>query len=178
MRDLRDAARRLSCDQRAISAVEFALLAPVFVLLLVGEFALGEAISISRKVAITGRVVVDLVAQESDVTESKVTSILSASAQIAAPYSSADMVIVLSHLKIDGDGNATVDWSRALHGDRLALGATVALPAGVAQANTSLIYGSVRLDYRPPVGSSLLGAIPISYSLYMNPRVSASIPLN
>jgi Flp pilus assembly protein TadG len=178
LRKWRDATCDLSRDRRAISAVEFALLAPVFALLLVGEFALGEAIAISRKVAVTGHTVVDLVTRSSAMNDAQITAILNASAQIAAPFSTSDMVIVVAHLKTDASNNTTVDWSRSLHGDQLVDGARFAPPAGVVQASTSMIYGAVRYDYRPPVGAGLIGSIPISYSLFMNPRISASIPMN
>ncbi len=177
LRRISDCARDLRRDKRGISAVEFALYAPVILLLLVGEFALGEAIAISRKVAITGNTVVNLITQYSSVTTSQVTTILNASAQIAAPYSTSNMVIVVALLTTDAKGNTTVAWSIPLNGAALKQGATFTPPANVAQPSTSLIYGYVSYNYSPPVGSNLFSAIPISYSLYMNPRISASIPL-
>lgn len=174
----RCAARALWRDERAVSAVEFALVSPLFLLLLVGEFAIGEAISVNRKVAITGHTVIDLITRCSSMTQAQLSTILDASAQIAAPFATSDMVIVVAQLKIDANNNATVDWSRALNGVQLVKGSTFTLPAGVTQASTSLIYGLVQYNYRPPVGAKLFGSIPISYTLYMNPRITASIPLN
>lgn len=165
-------------DARGVALVEFALYVPVILVLLVGEFALGEAIAISRKVAITSHSVVDLISQKSSVTLPQVMTILSASTQIAAPFATSNMVIVVAQLKTDANGNTTVDWSRSLpDGNELTVGAPFTPPANVAQPNTWLIYGYVYYNYRPPVGSNLLSAIPISRSIYMNPRITASIPL-
>jgi Flp pilus assembly protein TadG len=169
------AARDMWRDERAVSAVEFGLLSPVLLILLVGEFALGESISVSRKVAITGHAVVDLIARRSSVTEAQLATILNASAQIAAPFSTSDMVIVVAQLKTDASNRTTVDWSRSLHGDQLVAKSDFTLPRGVGQPGASLIYGAVQYNYRPPIGR--FGAIPISYSIYMSPRITGSIPL-
>jgi len=172
-------ARKLRRDARGIAVVEFALYMPIILVLLVGEFALGEAIAISRKVSITCHTVVDLITQNAAVTPAQVVTVLNASAQIAAPFSTSKMVIVVGGLSTDKNGNTTVSWSKALPDDSYALisGATFTPPANVAQPNTCLIYGYVYYSYAPPVGSNLFSAIPISHAIYMNPRLTACIPL-
>jgi Flp pilus assembly protein TadG len=164
-------------DERGVSAIEFALILPVAVLILVGEFTFGEALAISRKVAITGRTLTDLIALRPSLTNAELTTILNASAKVAAPYSAANMSIVVAALATDASGQTTVTWSRSLNGTALTAGTSFALPAGMAQASTTLIYGSVRYAYTPSFGARLMPSLPITFPFYINPRVTASIPL-
>lgn len=164
-------------NARGVSIVEFALILPIAVLTLVCEYTFGEVLAISRKVAITGRTLTDLIARRPSVTNENLTTILNASAQIAAPYSTANMSIVVAALATDAVGQTKVTWSKALNGTALTAGASFTLPTGMARASTTLIYGSVRYTYTPIVGASLLPSFPITFPFYINPRVTSSIPL-
>jgi Flp pilus assembly protein TadG len=169
--------RRFRRDERGVSAIEFALILPIAVLTLVCEFAFGEALAISRKVAITGRTLTDLIARRPSLTESELTTILNASAQIAAPYSTTNMSIVVAALATNASSQTTVTWSRSLNGTALTTGASYTLPTGMARASTTLIYGSVRYLYTPSFGARILPSYPITFPFYINPRVTSSIPL-
>ncbi|MBY6239865.1 TadE/TadG family type IV pilus assembly protein [Methylosinus sp. Sm6] len=164
-------------DERGVSTVEFALVLPIAALTLVCEFTLGEALAISRKVAITGRTLTDLIARRPSLTESELNTILNASAQLAAPYSTANMTIVVAALATNASGQTTVTWSRSRNGTALTTGSTFTPPTGVARASTTLIYGSVRYSYTPGFAIRLLPSYPITFAFYVNPRVTSSIPL-
>src|SRR5574337_638886 len=87
----------LGRDLRAITAVEFALVAPFALMLLFGEYTMCDAMSVKRKLTITAHTIGDLVAREKDVSL-LLTSFLNASAQVIAPYSSANLSVVVSEL--------------------------------------------------------------------------------
>ncbi len=175
-RRARDGARTLRRDEGGMIAVEFALLIPIAVLILVAEFTLGEAIGISRKVAITGRTLTDLVARRAVVSSADLATILNASTQIIAPFPSANLKIVLAQLSTDDKGKTTtVVWNEPFNMTGLVDKSTFVLPAGMAQAGTSLIYAEVRYDYTPPFGAKLIPAVPIRYTFYINPRITSSV---
>lgn len=175
-RRARDGARTLRRDEGGMIAVEFALLIPIAVLILVAEFTLGEAIGISRKVAITGRTLTDLVARRAVVSSADLTTILNASTQIIAPFPSANLKIVLAELYTNDKGKTTtVVWNEPFNTTGLVDKSTFVLPAGMAQAGTSLIYAEVRYDYTPPFGAKLIPAVPIRYTFYINPRITSSV---
>ncbi|MBU3886977.1 pilus assembly protein [Methylosinus sporium] len=175
-RRARDGARTLRRDEGGMIAVEFALLIPIAVLILVAEFTLGEAIGISRKVAITGRTLTDLVARRAVVSSADLTTILNASTQIIAPFPSANLKIVLAQLSTDDKGKTTtVEWNEPFNTTGLVDKSTFVLPAGMAQAGTWLIYAEVRYDYTPPFGAKLIPAVPIRYTFYINPRITSSV---
>ncbi|TDX63951.1 Flp pilus assembly protein TadG [Methylosinus sp. sav-2] len=164
-------------DERGMIAVEFALMIPIAVLILVSEFTLGEAISISRKVAITGRTLTDLVARRASVSTADLTTILNASTQIISPFSTANLTIILAELTTDEKGETTkIVWNEPFNTTKLVDGSTFVLPAGMAQASTSLIYAYVRYNYTPPFGAKIIPAVPIRYTFYINPRITSSVP--
>jgi len=174
-RQMRLGARALRRDERGMIAVEFALMIPIAVLILVCEFTLGEALSISRKVAITGRTLTDLVARRAVVSSADLTTILNASTQIIAPFSSANLTIVLAELTTDAVGATTVVWNEPFNTTGLVNGSPFVLPTGMAQASTSLIYAYVRYDYTPPFATKMIPAVPIRYTFYINPRITSSV---
>lgn len=164
-------------DARAIAAVEFALVMPFAVLLLGGEYTLCEAISLSRKVAITGHSVADLVAKQPSVVASEVQTILNASTQIMSPFSNTNLVIVVAELTTDSSNKTTVTWSQATsNGIKLTAGTTFTMPANIGQASSSIIYASATYTYSPIIGKNIFGTIPISYVFYENPRNTSSVP--
>lgn len=161
---------RLRRDRRGVTAVEFALVAPVALLLLYGEFTLTQAMSIKRKLTITAHTIGDLVAQQADVSTS-LTTLLNASSQVISPYSNANLSMVVSELYTDAKGNTTVTWSSAFNGTALTQGAKFVLPAGLAQNSTYLIYSVGTYTYTPLLGQSVFGnTMNFSSQFYINPR--------
>jgi len=178
MRQLRSFFQKVVKDKKGIAAVEFALVLPVGLAMLYGEYAVGEAIAISRKVTITARTVTDLVTQNSTVTTASLNAILNASAQIASPFSTSPMTITISEISTDGSGKATVQWIQVYNGTTTVKpGDPVTVPTNLMQANTSLIWGQVTYTYTPMLGSNITGSFPISDQIYLSPRLTASIPL-
>ena len=167
--------KRLLRDRRGIAAVEFALTAPIAFMLLYGEYALCDALTVKRKLTITAHTIADLVARQSSVTSTSLSSILNASAQVIAPYSSGNLSIVVSELTTNGSGVTTVTWSSAFNGTPLTTGATVQPPAGMAQNNTSLIFSNATYSFTPALGQSLFGTMTFTSQFYENPRITASV---
>lgn len=168
-------ASELRRDRDAIVAVEFAMIAPIALLLLFGEFTMCDAMSVKRKLTITSHTIGDLIARQKDVTP-LLTSILNASAQVIAPYSNANLSVTVSELYTDANGNTTVKWSNTLNGTALTPGSNVVLPNGMAQNSTYLIYSTSTYTYRPILGQSIFGnTITFSSQFYTNPRVFSCV---
>jgi Flp pilus assembly protein TadG len=162
-------------ERSGLAALEFALVLPLAVAMLFGEFVLGEALSINRKVSIAARTITDLVARKASISNAELATIMNASMQIAAPYASAGMTVLVAELSTDAALATTITWSS----DNAAMppGNGFNLPAGMAQANSALIYTKVTYNYTPPVGQNMFGTIPISNTFYLPPRTSAIIQL-
>jgi Flp pilus assembly protein TadG len=161
-----------SRDSRGVSAVEFALIAPLLITIYIGGVEVTQAVSVSRKTTLIAHTVADLVAQDTSVTSSEMNDILSASAAVAQPYSTSNLQVTVSSILIDANGNATVGWSDTRNGTALQPGSGVTLPAALKVANTSLILGQVNYIYKPMLGSVLTGNINLGDKIYMRPRLA------
>jgi len=169
--------RRFIEDRRAIAAVEFAVIAPIMLAILAGEYALCDAITVKRRLSNTAHTLGDLIARRSALTSAELSTLMNASAQISAPCVFAKLTVVVAQLTTDASGKTTVAWSRALHGVAPTPGAVVTPPSGMAVANGSLIYTSVTYAHTPVIGQALFGGPNLNSTFYINPRVTSSVAL-
>src|SRR5262249_20806560 len=105
-----------SCDQRGVSAVEFALLLPRMVTLYLGTVEVSQGISVDRKLTMTARTLADLVSQSTTINNSSMTDILNASTAVMYPYATGSLKATVSSISIDANSKATVAWSDSYNG--------------------------------------------------------------
>jgi Flp pilus assembly protein TadG len=167
--------RRLVSDEHGVSAIEFALLLPLMVSLYLGAVEMSQGIAADRKVTLTARSIGDLVSQVSSINNTDMTNALNAAGAVMAPYPLGNLKVTVSSVKIDANGNATIDWSDTLNGTARAKGSTVTLPAALNVASTSLIWSEVQYTYKPVVGYVITGTLSLKDQIYMRPRLSDSV---
>lgn len=158
-------------DQRGVSAVEFALLAPLMVGLYLGCVEISEGVSADRKVSMTAAALANLTTQVTTISVAEMTNILDASSAVITPYSADKLKITVSCLNIDANKNVTVKWSVTRNGT--AQSGTVTIPSALAVAGTQLIFSEVSYAYTPTVGYNITGTLDLSDHMYMSPRISA-----
>jgi len=124
---------------------------------------------------ISARTVADLVSQVTSVNNSDMTNSLNAASAVIAPFSPAQLKVVVSSIKIDAQGQATIDWSDTLNGTKRAKGSTVTLPTALAIPNSSLIWSEVQYNYKPVIGHVITGSLNLKDQIYMRPRMSDSV---
>jgi Flp pilus assembly protein TadG len=169
------AMRRLLGDRSGIAAVEFALLLPVMVGLVVGGIEISDAFTVKRKVDNASSALGDLVARTEGITEAEMENIFDAAEAMIVPYSADNLQIKISAVSINDESEATVVWGVARHATPDAEDAEVTLPAGVTIADTFLIVADVRYTYKPTLGYALTGDIHLGDTVYLRPRLSESI---
>lgn len=162
---------RFAGDRRGVSAVEFALLAPVMVALYLGLVEISDGIGADRKVSLTASTLANLAAQYTTISTSDMTNILDASSAIIAPYSASNLSMTVSCLNIDSNKTVTVMWS--VERNATALSGTVSIPSDLQVAGTQLILAEVSYAYTPTVGYTISGTLNLSDHMYMAPRISA-----
>ena len=162
-------------DQRGVSAVEFAMLLPLMLSLYLGAVELSQGIGADRKVTLTARTISDLVSRVSSMSSADMTNSLNAATAVMAPYSSTNLAVTVSSVKIDANSKATIDWSATMNGTAHAKGSGVTLPSALVVPNTYLIWSEVRYTYRPTIGYVVTGTLTLHDQLYMRPRVSDSV---
>jgi len=162
---------RFGGDRRGVSAVEFALLAPLMITLYVGCAEVSDAVSADRKVSLTAAALANLSSQVTTISTSDMTNILDASSAIIAPYSTSQLQITLSCINIDANKNATVKWSVTRGGT--ARSGTITIPSALAVASSQLLLGEATFQYKPTVGYTVTGTLNLSDRMYMSPRITA-----
>lgn len=167
--------------EEGVAAVEFALIAPILLIMLIGGTALEEAVVVSHKVTAAAHSIADVTTQYSTVANTDLSVILSASTVVLEPYPTTSAKMVVSEVQVaSGGGTGTVVWSQALNTGPRAIGSTVSIPAASASSDsdtTYLILGEVTYNYTPRVANKFVPGITFYQSLFMVPRISTSIPL-
>jgi Flp pilus assembly protein TadG len=102
--------RALQEDRRGVSAVEFALIAPVMIGMLFGSADLSLALMADRKVTLAVSTVTDLVAQDDTVNCAELDRIFSAATAILAPFSTTPATLRVTMVD-DNGGSPRAVWS-------------------------------------------------------------------
>jgi len=179
---VRDRLARAGRDQRGIAAVEFAMLLPFMLTLYIGAVEVSQMVAADRKVTLAARTVADLAAQATTINATDMANILTAATAVMAPFPDAKVKVVLSQVKIDAEGKATIAWSQHYHSAAHAVNQTVAVPAALKVPNTFLIWGEAEFEYMPLVGGAptdlfwkFTGSKTLTDKIYMRPRLSESV---
>jgi len=162
---------RLARDKRGISAVEFALLAPVMIGLYFGCAEIADGVGTDRKVSLVAAALANLSAQTTTISASDMTNILDASGAIITPYSASKLKMTITCIKIDANKVASVMWSVTRNGT--VNSGNVTIPTALAVANSTLILSQASYAYTPTVGYTISGTLNLSDKMYMTPRISA-----
>jgi Flp pilus assembly protein TadG len=173
IRSFPDRLRNFARDRHGVSAVEFAIIAPMMVGLYLGSVEISNGIGIDRKVTLTAGAIANLSAQVATISSDDMTDILKAGTAIMAPYSTGPLKITISCISIDGNKTAKVKWSETKNGTKRSTGSTITLPPALDVANTQLLFSEVSYAYQPTIGYAITGKLTLSDTMYMSPRISA-----
>ena len=170
--------RRFGRDQSGVSALEFALIAPLMLTVYLGTFEVTQGIAMDRLVKLNASTITNLVAQYTTISASRdMPDLFAATGQIMKPYPGATPTTVVSCISIDAKGNATIAWSQASGGSARNVGQTVTVPAALDKPNTQLILGETSMPYRSAIQFLPIGTWNLYASAYMFPRASSAINL-
>ncbi len=146
---------RLARDTQAAVLIEFAICAPILLILYLGAYAASDLVACNRKVAIATRALVDLTSRNmspSAITGSPGaawgTTYLSASAIALLPYSSANATEEIALLRVCDATHAYVIWTQAQtqSSTGTATAATPTLTAGTLTAASVITLPSGLID--------------------------------
>jgi len=172
---LRLALKRFTRDRRGVSAIEFAFIAPVLIMVYFSIAELSLAMLAQLKVSHAASAVGDLVTQVSSITPAQLTDVYDASSSIIAPFSTTTMAVSVTSVSTDASGNATVTWSNAQNMTALGKGAAVTLPANLLGPSQSIIMSEVKYTYTSPMSYLFKAPINFDQTFYLRPRQSTSV---
>ena len=173
--------RRFVASTRGVAAIEFAMILPVMLILLLASFDGGRAIAVYMKVRSATYTLAAITNQYTTIQSTDMTAIVGATSVVLAPFSSSPVVVTISQIKISSASKATVSWSYSLNGTALTQTSSVSLPSAIFSNNSCgtypcyLILGQVSYTYTPSFNFFGNGGITLSDSIYVTPRSTQCI---
>jgi Flp pilus assembly protein TadG len=153
-----------------VAGIEFAMILPILLVLLLGFYDAGTAIAIYTKTRFATATLAQITNQYTTIHDADMPQILGATAAVLAPYSGTPATSSVSQIAISATGVATVSWST-----NLTAGSNFTLPSALAVPNSYLIYAAVSYTFTPAFSYFVSGPIALSDAIYVSPRSSASI---
>ena len=146
---LNQTVRRLRGDRSGVGAVEFALIAPVLIVLYMGSLEISVAMSVNKKLVRASSTVADLVTQDDSVDKAFLASMVNVAQSVMTPYRSDGMKIKITGIAIDATGVGKATWSWQQDNTRpYTVGSTQTLPKELAIPNTFLVRSEVEFDHK------------------------------
>jgi Flp pilus assembly protein TadG len=169
-------------DVAGVAGVEFALILPMMLLLYVGTVEASALISMDRRVQTIAGAVGDLVSRSNvNLAACDLKDYFQAAAGIMAPYTSSPVQQIVSSVKVDANGVATVDWSQP-YGGATARKKDDPYPLPQAMKNISLnayvIVSEASYSYSPITTLIYSQPIQLRRENFYLPRFGGSITIN
>jgi Flp pilus assembly protein TadG len=180
MRPTRRFATRFLCDPRGVAAVEFALIAPIMLLLYFGLAELTQAMIAERKAIRTASAIGDLVAQNDEITPTGaggISDIFDIAATLMKPFpTGTSLKLCLASISADDKGKKTVDWARNQNDSTCTKGTlSTAVSDDLLAASQSVIMSRVIYKYTSPLNETLKANPTFTKTYYLRPRRSAKV---
>ena len=168
--DLRD-------DAAGVAAVEFAVILPLMLMFYLGTVEVTQAVRANAKVASVADTVGNLVTRLKTIDDTSLGNIFAISSAILNPFSTADLKLVVTAVRIDDKGKGTVHWSKGDHGTTIKSGDTYPVPATLQQfTNSYFVVSTATYAYRPTVRyTGTIGAMTFEHSNIFRPRKSLEV---
>jgi Flp pilus assembly protein TadG len=172
--------RRLSRfwrDRRGVSAVEFALLAPVLIVFYFGMAELTEAMMAQRRLSHLAASIGDVVARDQKLTDARVADLFSVGKVLMAPFPTSTLRMCLVSIASDANGKDVVVWSEKSNAplNCPAVGAVVDIPVGVLPAGQSVIMSKASYEYDSVFKFSSPDTLTFRRTFYLKPRLSDQV---
>lgn len=176
---------RLLRDRRGVSAIEFALIAPVMIVIYFGLIEFTQGYMAERRAGHVASMVADLVARSDGANVKDLEGIFQIGDMIMRPFSAETLSIRVSSVTVDARGVATVEWSRAKsakdadgvdimpahkRGDPI-----TDLPPDLITDGQTVILGETNYGYVSAFGQMIPGGISFQRNYYLKPRTTDRI---
>ena len=162
-------------DQRGVSAIEFALLAPVMITLYFASSEFCQAFMVQRRMDHATSQIADITSQDDVVTRDELDDIFAIAPLIISPFPTAPLKVRVSGVTRDANGVAKIDWSRGSGLSALSVGSEVTIPAGMIANGESVVLSESAYDYVSPLGYMLPDLVRFRRTLYLRPRLEDKV---
>jgi len=165
-------ARRMLRDITGVAAVEFAMVVPIMVVMMLGCVETSDALTVSSRMINISGAVADMVGRCNDVSASDITDIMKISKSLLGKYNAQPpqnpLTMQVIALQANAQGVVTVAWSADNNGGQpFAAGAPYPnLPFGLINTNGFLVVANASYQYKSPIGHYIHGTIKLAHTAY------------
>ncbi|MDP3379520.1 MAG: pilus assembly protein [Brevundimonas sp.] len=169
--------RRLGSDRRGVSAVEFAMLAPVMIFFYFGLAEFCQGYMAQKRASHSAAMVADLIAQRERISNREIDDIFEIGELIMAPFTASGMSLRVSSARRIDANTVRIDWSRGRGMTARTTGSTITVPAGLIGIGESVVMAESLYDYDSPVDYMMPGITTFSHTFYLRPRTVERVAL-
>lgn len=166
--------RRLIGCESGISAVEFALIAPLMAMIYFGCIELSLMMTLDRKVTGATAALGDLTSRASTVTNGDLADIFEATRMVMQPNDMTGSRMRVSSLYED-DGQVKVGWSDACNLTPYSDDEVVTIPDNLIPTDGTIILAEIEYDYISGIGYFFSTSKTLTDKFYLRPRRVDSI---
>lgn len=169
---------RMVADRRGVSAVEFALIAPLMILMYLGTVEVAMVLMIDRKVTNVTSTIGDLVSRTEDVSESELEEIFKAGGAVMEPYDDAGLEMQVYSVVLEDaeESEYCLDWQQGSASTVAALTDAPGIPENLLTVeNTGILVAKASYEYTPPFSRIFSDSIVLGSTLYFSPRKSMKV---
>ena len=172
--------QRLMRDRRGVSAVEFALIAPLLILIFVGAVTEGSFANVARHVNTVAFTIGNLATQTQTLHDADITDIFAVGKVVIAPVDVTRLTMRLTSIQAVSVNNGpitdVIQWSDASNIAAKTVGTAVTLPAGLlTTAGDSVVLGEATYAFVSPGALMFPDGLTISKQFYFHPRNSQTV---
>jgi Flp pilus assembly protein TadG len=175
MRSIARWLRAFRDDRDGVSAVEFALIAPIMILFYFGMAELCQGFMAQKRTEHVASTIADLVAQEETISTAGLTDIYTVAAKVLQPFPTTGLKQRLTSVTRNTSGVAKVDWGSGSNWTPRSTGSTVTLPANLVANGESVIMAEVQYPYQSAFDYVMPQSMTFSKTYYLRPRQSTSV---
>jgi Flp pilus assembly protein TadG len=161
--------RKLSKSEDGISAVEFALIAPLMAMIYFGCIELSIMMTLDRKVTGATAALGDLTSRAASVNNDELSDIIEAARMVMQPNDMTGARIRVTSLYEDS-GDVKVAWSDGCNLTAYAADQVMTIPPNLIPTDGTLIMAEVEFDYNSNIGYFFSTAKQLSDTFYLRPR--------
>jgi Flp pilus assembly protein TadG len=174
--------RRFARDQRGVSAIEFAFIAPVLIIFYFGMAQTTEAMMAKRRVGHVASIIGDLIAQDESVTPAEFTDLWKVGNTLMSPFpTTGKLGMRITSVTANAAGAAKIDWS-CVGGTGLTAktktNTWTGIPAGLIAPGQSLVIAETLYPYDSPVKKYLPKTLNFGGIYYLRPRKITTVQLS
>jgi Flp pilus assembly protein TadG len=157
-------------NEKGVSAVEFALIAPILILIYFGCIELSLLMRADRRVTSTASGMGDLTARLVTADDSDMQELFDAAAVLMQPYDAKNARLRITSVVDNGDGVTRVGWSDGFNIEPYSEDALITVPPGLVTTPGSVIVSEVEFEYESSIGFVINTSRTLKDTFYLRPR--------